>query len=85
MAGTDTNYQIVYRGESLPRFREGEWVFFQRKKEHGGGYWFGRTMSHCFWLEFEKPTSLSEGIKYLIALNDMHQRGNDFDDDFTLV
>ncbi|MGD8162340.1 hypothetical protein [Pantoea sp. FN0307] len=85
MGGKDANYQIVYRGESLDRFKNGKWVFFQRRKEYDGGYCFGRTLSHCFWLEFERPTSLFKGIKYLTELNHMHQRGNDFDDDFTLV
>lgn len=41
MGGSDSNYQVIYRGESLENFREGEWVFFQRAKEFGGGYWFG--------------------------------------------
>lgn len=85
MGGKDANYQIVYRGESLKQFNEGEWVFFQRRKEYGGGYWVGRTLSCCFWLEFERPTSLFEGINFLNELNRTHQQGKDFDDDFTLT
>ncbi len=41
MGGRDSNYQVIYRGESLENFREGEWVFFQRAKEYGGGLCFG--------------------------------------------
>ena len=85
MGNKDVNYQVVYRGESLEYFKDGQWVFFQRQREYGGGYWFGRTLRDCFWLEFEKPTSLSEGLKYLIELESMHRRGNDFDDDFSLI
>lgn len=43
MAGKDTNYQIVYRGDYLEYFHSGGWVFFQRPKEAGGGFWLGRT------------------------------------------
>ena len=39
----DSNYQIVYRGETLQNFKPGQYVFFQRLKEYGGGYWLGRT------------------------------------------
>ena len=60
MGGKDSNFRVVYRGEKLEHFREGEWVFFQRPKECGG-YWFGRTYALCFWLEFEQPTSWRRG------------------------
>lgn len=84
MGGKDSKYQIVYREESLQFFKEGEWVFFQRSKESGGGFWFGRTLPDCFWLELERPTSLREGLLYLLALEGLKGRENDFDDDFTL-
>lgn len=38
MAGSDSNYQVVYRGESLTDYAPGELVFFQRPKENGGGF-----------------------------------------------
>lgn len=85
MGGSDSNYQVIYRGESLENFREGEWVFFQRAKEFGGGYWFGRTYSNCFMLEFDGPTSLSEGIKYIIAYDSLPMTPCGFDDEFRLV
>lgn len=84
MGGKDSNYSVVYRGETLDNFIEGKWVFFQRSKESGGGFWFGRTFSDCFWLEFERPTSLREGLLYLLALDSMKERMWEFDDDFTL-
>lgn len=85
MGGKDSNYTVVYRGESLDQYIEGKWVFFQRSKESGGGYWFGRTFSDCFWLEFDQPTSLSIGIKYLLTYEDVATRRHEFDDEFTLT
>lgn len=38
MGVKDSNYQVVKRGEGLPRFVDGGWVFFQRLKEYGGGF-----------------------------------------------
>jgi hypothetical protein len=84
MGGKDSNCSVVYRGETLEYFKEGEWLFFQRSKESGGGFWFGRTFSDCFWLEFERPTSLREGLLYLLALESMKARVGEFDDDFKL-
>lgn len=83
MGGKDLNYQVVYRGEELSPYREGGWVFFQRPKSCGGGFWFGRTYSDCFWLEFEQPTSLGIGIEYLLSLRKVDV--NSFDDDFKLT
>lgn len=85
MGGKDSNYTVVYRGEVLDHFIEGKWAFFQRSKESGGGYWFGRTFADCFWLEFDQPTSLSIGIKYLLTYEDVSARQQDFDDEFTLT
>lgn len=85
VGGKDSNYQIVYRGEALPRFVPGGWVFFQRPKECGGGYWLGRTYGDCFWFEFEKPISLGCGLEYLITSRAVEERHMDFDDDFQLT
>lgn len=84
MANTDSNYQIVYRGETLPRLVEGGWVFFQRAKVYGGGFWFGRTYSDGYWLEFDHPCSLREGLEYLSALNSMVRFADEVDDNFRL-
>ncbi len=37
MGGKDSNFKVVYRGETLQNFIDGGWVFFQRPKECGGG------------------------------------------------
>lgn len=84
MGGKDQNYQVVYRGEVLPRFVPGGWVFFQRPKECGGGYWLGRTYEDCFWLELERPVSLFDGLGYMMEVNRMLENAQGFDDDFRL-
>ena len=68
MAGSDSNYQVVYRGESLTDYAPGGLVFFQRPKENGGGFWLGRTYDGVFWLEIPAPVSLSQGLLYLQAV-----------------
>ena len=82
MGGKHVKYQVVYRGDELDPYRDGGWVFFQRPKSCGGGFWFGRTFSDCFWLEFEHPTSLSAGLLYLMSLESL--QSDRFDDDFRL-
>ncbi|HCR1107402.1 TPA: hypothetical protein OMU21_004981 [Klebsiella aerogenes] len=84
MGVKDSNYQVVYRGELLPRFVPGGWVLFQRAKQYGGGYWLGRTYDDCFWLEFDKPTSLADGIAYIITYRSVEAQSHIFDDDFQL-
>lgn len=81
MGGKDSNFKMVYRSEPLEHFREGEWVFFQRSKGCGGGYWFGRTYAFYFWLEFGQPTSLAQVIDYLLALESIKPQLEVFDDD----
>ena len=68
MAGSDSNYQVVYRGESLTDYAPGGLVFFQRPKENGGGFWLGRTYDVVFLLEIPAPVSLSQGLLYLQAV-----------------
>ncbi|NDJ59395.1 lF-82 [Enterobacteriaceae bacterium 4M9] len=78
--GRDRGYDIIYRGEQRDYIRPGTWVFVQRAKCYGGGYWLGRAYDDCFWLEFETPTSLSAGIDYLIAHNAAVARSSEFVD-----
>ncbi|EPU0990948.1 ABC transporter ATP-binding protein [Cronobacter turicensis] len=52
MGKKDDDYQVVYRGEDLPRYVPGGLVFFQRLKECGGGYWLGRTCDGVFMFEY---------------------------------
>lgn len=78
MAGSDTNYQIVYRGNCLECFHSGGWVFFQRPKEAGGGFWLGRTYDFVFMIELPCPVSLREGIIYLQQLHYGSAASSDF-------
>lgn len=84
MGKRDDNYQIVYRGEILSRYVPGGWVFFQRPKECGGGYWLGRTFDDSFIFGCEYPVSLNYGLRFLICMEEVEARANDFDDDFEL-
>ncbi|HEP0829880.1 TPA: hypothetical protein QIW89_003582 [Enterobacter hormaechei subsp. steigerwaltii] len=84
MGVSDSKFQVVYRGEVLEHFKPGGWVFFQRPKECGGGYWLGRTYHDVFMIEYERPVSLSEGMIYLTSLIKVEARGNDFDENFSL-
>ncbi|MGX9275933.1 hypothetical protein ACWXWK_23070 [Pantoea ananatis] len=43
MGGKDSFYRIVYHGQVLEHYKEGEFIFFQRAKEQGGGYWLGES------------------------------------------
>lgn len=84
MGVKDANYQIVYRGQALNDYRPGGWVFFQRPKEYGGGYWLGRTYDNVFIIEYECPTSLREGLMFLISLRQVEAKSDDFDPNFSL-
>ncbi|MFB4411753.1 hypothetical protein [Pantoea sp. ANP04] len=78
MAGKDTDYQIVYRGDCLEYFHSGGWVFFQRPKEAGGGFWLGRTYDFVFMIELPRPVSLREGIIYLQELRYVSASSSEF-------
>lgn len=86
MGVKDSDYQIVYRGDTLKNYKPGGWVLFQRPKECGGGYWLGRTYDDCFWFEFERPMSLNYGLQYIVSYAAM-QRQAPFEDldDFRLI
>ncbi|WLS79723.1 hypothetical protein Q3V30_04230 [Erwinia pyri] len=84
MAKAEDNYQVVYRNETLSRFVPGGWVFFQRPKENGGGYWLGRTFDGVFLFEFSKPVSLFQGLVYLRELENKNSLNQPTDDDFFL-
>lgn len=83
--GKDANYDVILRGEVREYLPPGRWVFIQRAKEYGGGFWLGKAYDNCFWLEFEKPTSLSDGIDYILIAEKVAAVSNTFDDDFHLV
>ncbi|EDF5065187.1 hypothetical protein GB704_21060, partial [Salmonella enterica] len=69
MGSKNSKYVIVYRGEVLRHLIPGQFVFFQRKKEYGGGFWLGKTHEDGFEFVLEQPTSLSYGLAYLIRLS----------------
>lgn len=78
MGVKDSNFQVVYRGEVLEHFKPGGWVFFQRPKECGGGYWLGRTFYDVFMIEYERPVSLNEGMRFLMIVDEVEANSNEF-------
>lgn len=84
MGVSDSKFQVVYRGEVLESFKPGGWVFFQRPKECGGGYWLGRTYHGVFMIEYERPVSLREGMIYLTKLTNFEVNSNDPGVNFSL-
>ncbi|EGT4306154.1 hypothetical protein AUM89_15305 [Cronobacter sakazakii] len=84
MGKSDTKFQVVYRGETFDSYRPGGWVFFQRNKEHGGGYWLGKTYDNVFIIEYERPISLFEGIIFINQSDSIAAKSSNFDDDFFL-
>lgn len=85
MGGKDLNYTVVYRGDFIESVPDGRWMMIQRGKEHGGGYWFGKAYSDCFWLEFEKPMALADCIGYIVMHGAMTDAGQYFEEEFKLV
>ena len=84
MGGKDSNYQIVYRGQVLENYFPGGWVFFQRPKECGGGYWLGRTYDDVFIIEYERPISLGDGLEFLIHITNVESKSDEFDPNYSL-
>lgn len=84
MGVKDSNYQVIYRGEVLAHLIPGQWVFFQRLKSYGGGYWLGRTYPDFYQFGPERPVSLSQGLQYIISSDKVESVSHTFDDDFEL-
>ncbi|MFV8985360.1 hypothetical protein [Serratia fonticola] len=79
-------YDIVYRGETRDYIPPGRLMFFQRLKEHGGGYWLGRAYDNAFIFEIERPVSLGEGIDHIIDMKRTVKHVDGYDvDNFTLT
>ncbi len=80
----DSDYLVIYRGEEHQRITPGRWVLIQRAREYGGGWWLGRAYDDVFMLEFERPSSMSDGISYILSHGRM-QNATLWDDDFQLT
>lgn len=78
-------FQVVYRGEVLTGYKPGEWVFFQRPKECGGGFWLGKTYDFVFMLEIPYPVSLGQGWDFIIEQEKPSTVKPEPLDDFKLV
>lgn len=84
MTKSSDKYQIIYRGETLTFYKPGEWVFFQRAKEKGGGYWLGKTFDFVFMLEILHPVSIAQGMKFMSEQEALTTVEPDSVDDFML-
>lgn len=80
MGSKNSNYDVVYRGETRDYIRPGMYVFFQRLKEHGGGYWLGQAYDNWFGFVVERPVSLREGMTLLVMIGDQKNDIMKFDD-----
>ncbi|MES4614165.1 hypothetical protein V2154_16485 [Ewingella sp. CoE-038-23] len=82
------HYIVVYRGQYEPYIAPGQYVFFQREKRYGGGFWFGVVMDGFYQFALEHPVSLGQGIEYWFSIRRAMEGGDVFDDsldDFKLV
>lgn len=80
MGTKDLGFQVIYRGQVLDHYSPGGWVFFQRPKECGGGYWLGRVYDDVFMIEYDRPVSLFEGMVFLMDVNKVEAESNEFID-----
>lgn len=78
--GRDSNFDIVYRGETRDWIPPGRYVFFQRRKEHGGGFWLGQVYDDWFSFVVEEPVSLRYGIEMLQTIAGQKKGIERFDD-----
>jgi len=80
MAKKDLGFDIVYRGETRDLIEPGKYVFFQRLKEHGGGYWLGQVYDNWFCFVIEEPVSLRYGMEMLQTIAGQQKDIERFDD-----
>jgi hypothetical protein len=69
MGGKDSSFEVVYRGGIYHHYLPGKWVFFQREKHYGGGFWIGQAYDDGYLFGIPWPVSLREGIKFLSTLD----------------
>jgi hypothetical protein len=80
MGGKDSNFDVVYLDETRDWIEPGTYVFFQRLKEHGGGYWLGQVYDGWFGFVIEDPVSLRYGMEVLQAIAGQQKEIERFDD-----
>lgn len=55
MGGKDLGFDVVLRGQTRNHIMPGICVFFQRLKEHGGGFWLSQAYDDWFGFTLEEP------------------------------
>lgn len=80
MGGKDLGFDVVYRGQTRQWIAPGKHVFFQRLKEHGGGYWLGQIYDDWFGFLIDEPISLRQGMDYLMTIRSQEKDIIKFDD-----
>jgi hypothetical protein len=48
MGSKELGFDVVVRGDTRDYIKPGSYVFFQREKEHGGGFWLGQAYDDWF-------------------------------------
>lgn len=80
MGKKELGFDVVYRGNTREWVTPGAYVFFQRLKEHGGGYWLGQIYDDWFGFLIDEPISLRQGMDYLMTMRDQEKDIMKFDD-----
>lgn len=80
MGTKELGFDVVYRGDTRRWIAPGTYVFFQRIKEHGGGYWLGQIYDDWFGFLIDEPISLRQGMDYLMTVRSQEKDIMKFDD-----
>lgn len=78
--GKDLGFDVVYRGETRDWIPPGRHVFFQRRKEYGGGYWLGQVYDDWFGFTIDEPVSMRRGMECLLTIKSQEKDIMKFDD-----
>lgn len=81
MGSKELAFDVVVRGDTRDYIKPGSYVFFQREKEHGGGFWLGQACDDWFGFVIEEPVSLRKGIEYLMSIKRVESQLGGFHDD----
>lgn len=68
MGGKDLGFDVVLHGQARNHIMPCTYVFFQRLKEHGGGFWLSHAYDDWFGFVIKEPVSLRQGIEYLMSI-----------------